>query len=88
MASDHIRLGDQATLTKIDKLRELNIGTETPLPQVRPEEPRSIIVFFLTLLQILVVGDQSLCHTNYLLPRWPKERTYFHHPCPKYRLIN
>ncbi len=34
MAVGEIGLGDQATLNKIDKLRELNVGTIIPLPQV------------------------------------------------------
>lgn len=34
MALSGTGLGDQITLTKIDKLRALNIGTKVPLPQV------------------------------------------------------
>lgn len=32
-------LGNQALLTKIDKLRELNVGSLVPLPQVYPIAP-------------------------------------------------
>ncbi|KAI8945910.1 P-loop containing nucleoside triphosphate hydrolase protein [Xylaria longipes] len=34
MAEHELGLGNQAVLTKIDKLRELNIGTIIPLPQI------------------------------------------------------
>ncbi|KAK7977090.1 interferon-induced GTP-binding protein Mx1 [Apiospora saccharicola] len=34
MAQAEVGLGNQATLTKIDKLRELNVGAEIPLPQL------------------------------------------------------
>ncbi|KAK8038602.1 hypothetical protein PG993_007013 [Apiospora rasikravindrae] len=34
MAKSEVGLGNQATLTKIDKLRELNVGALIPLPQL------------------------------------------------------
>jgi hypothetical protein len=34
MVGKEAGLGNQAVLTKIDKLRELNVGTIIPLPQV------------------------------------------------------
>ena len=58
MAADHTRLGDQATLTKIDKLRELNVGMKIPLLQVRSEDFGLTIRFFFILFQILVISDQ------------------------------
>lgn len=56
MAAD-VGLGNQVLLTKIDKLRELNVGAIIPLPQVRTLAYTT--VSDLTAPQLVVVGDQS-----------------------------
>ena len=58
MAGAATGLGDQATLAKIDKLRELNVGAIIPLPQVC-KNSRQLTGGCLILRQLIVVGDQS-----------------------------
>ena len=52
-------LGNQAMLSKIDKLRELNVGSLIPLPQVIPSTPPRASRHQLTFEKLVVVGDQS-----------------------------
>jgi hypothetical protein len=50
-AEPHNMLGNKALLSKIDKLRELNVGALVPLPQIRTHIIHVYLVagYFLTL---------------------------------------
>lgn len=54
-----VGLGSQATLAKIDKLRELNVGSVVPLPQVLFSLLALASLTDLPWMKLVVVGDQS-----------------------------